>query len=96
MAKKKDPVEPMTPDELTELKKTVGEFMQRLQNVDNEIDSLKEDRKNLISEFKEKLDMKTLQMAIKLVKIEASVEHKDTFDTFVEVLKDDETNGLTS
>lgn len=98
MPKKKQstPPQDMTPDELGALKKEVGEFMTRLSNIDNEIETLKEGRKELIDEFKEKLDMKTLQMAIKVVKLEASVENKHTFDTFVEVLKDDVTNGLTS
>jgi hypothetical protein len=38
--------------------------------------------------------MKTLQAAIKQVKLQNSVAHKDTFDLFLEVLKDDVTNGL--
>lgn len=97
MAKKQPTynVELMTPDELGAVKKLVGEFMSRLSNVENEIETLKEDRKELITEFKEKLDMKTLQLAIKQVKLERGVAHKDTFDMFIEVLKDDDTNGLT-
>ena len=92
---KNETPEANTPDELTALKQSVGEFMRRLTNIENEIETLKEGRKELIEEFKEKLDMKTLQLAIKAVKLEASVAHKDTFDKFVEVLKDDVTNGLT-
>jgi hypothetical protein len=84
----------MQPDEINELKKVVGEFMTRLSNIENEVETLKEDRKTLIEEFGEKLDMKTLQMAIKQVKLQAGVAHKDTFDLFLEVLKDDTTNGL--
>lgn len=84
----------LQPDELKELKKVVGEFMSRLSNIDNEIETLKEGRKDLIDEYADKLDMKTLTMAIKAVKLEASVAHRDTFDLFVEVLKDDVTNGL--
>lgn len=84
----------MQPDEITELRKVVGEFMTRLSNIENEIEALKDDRKSLIDEFGEKLDMKTLQMAIKQVKLQNSVAHKDTFDLFLEVLKDDVTNGL--
>lgn len=83
-----------TPDEINALKKLVGEFMTRLENVENEMETLKEGRKELIEEFAEKLDMKTLQMAIKQVKLQAGVAHKDTFDLFLEVLKDDVTNGL--
>ena len=99
MAKKQQPknynVAEMQPDELNELKKVVGEFMKRLTNIENEMETLKEDRKVLIEEFSEKLDMKTLTMAIKAVKLESGVAHKDTYDLFIEVLKDDVTNGLT-
>lgn len=94
MSKKKDQdsdSKETTPDEI---KKLVGEFIKRLTNVENEMETLKEDRKELIEEFKQKLDMKELQAAIKLVKLEANVVHRDTFDLFVEVLKDDKTNGL--
>lgn len=96
MAKKKQSVDVanMQPDEINELKKVVGEFMTRLANVENEMETLKDDRKALIEEFSEKLDMKTLQAAIKQVKLQASVERKDTFDLFIEVLQDDVTNGL--
>jgi len=81
-------VELMQPDELNSLKDLVKEFMNRLQNIDNEIETLKEDRKELIEEFKSKLDMKTLQAALRVVKIQQGVAHKDTFDVFLEVLTD--------
>ncbi len=41
----------MQPDELGALKKVVNDFMERYKNVQNEIDLLKEDEKNLIEEF---------------------------------------------
>ena len=53
-----------------------------------EIEQLKEDRKSLIEEFKEKLDMPTLQAALKTLKIQAAVQHRDTYDMFIEVLTD--------
>lgn len=78
----------MSPDELSELKVTVGEFMERLNNVENEIDTLKEDRKVLIDEFRGKLDVKTLQACLRVLKIQRSVAHKGTFDALMEVLQD--------
>lgn len=78
----------MTPDELGALKKEVGEFMTRLANIDNEIETLKEGRKELIDEFKTKLDMKTLQAALKVLKIQSAIDHRHTFDLFMEVLTD--------
>lgn len=96
MAKKAPAIDVATlqPDELGALKVVVGEFLTRYRNIENEMETLKEDRKALIEEFKEKLDYKTLQAAIKVVKVEAGVEHKDTYDLFCEVLKDDVTNGV--
>jgi hypothetical protein len=79
------------PDELNELKSVVGDFVRRLKNVENEMELLKESRKDLIDEFKEKLDMKTLTAAIRTVKIKKKVAYKDTFDVFVEILSEYET-----
>lgn len=78
----------LQPDELNALKALVKEFMERASNIDNEIELLKEDRKELIEEFKEKLDFKTLQAALKVLKIQQGVQHRDTYDLFLEVLSD--------
>lgn len=91
MAKKSAPeksVAELQPDELNALKALVKEFMNKIEHIDNEIELLKTDRKEIIEEYSEKLDMKTLQMALKVLKIEASVAHKDAYDLFIEALKD--------
>jgi len=82
---------PQQPDESSELKAVVKEFMDRMQNLDNEIELLNEDKKALKEEFAEKLDVKTLNEALKVLKIKKAVKHKDTFDTFVEILEDPST-----
>ena len=74
------------PMELGELKKVVDEFMDRYTQLDNEEELLKEDKKNLIEEFSDRLDIKTLKQAIRSVKIRKKVDHKDTFDSFCEIL----------
>lgn len=79
----------MQPDELNELKKVALEYVNRLQTIDNEIETLREDKKTLKDEFSEKLDIKTLEAALKALKIESTVQHRDTFDTFVEALKEE-------
>lgn len=85
-SKKNYNVDLMQPDELGELKKLVKEFVTRIGNVDNEIELLKEDRKDLIEEYSTKLDLKMLQAAMKVIKIQQGVAHRDTFDLFIEVL----------
>lgn len=75
-------------EELKNLKATVEEFIRRSAAIDNEIETLKEDKKTLIEEFKTRVDMKTLNAALRVVKIRSKVEHKSTFDAMMEVLED--------
>lgn len=91
MAKAKEVVNhaaDLQPDELNALKALVEEFLGKLQGIDNEIDLLKEDRKVLFEEYSDRLDMKTLKAAMRIVDIKQGVAHKDTFDCFLEVLGD--------
>jgi len=83
-------VDLMQPDELNQLKALVKEFMTRAQNIESEIQLLNDDKKELIEEFSTKLDMKTLNAALRVLKIKAGVEHKDTFDLFVETLTEEQ------
>ena len=78
----------MQQNEINQLRALVKEFVGKIEAVDNEIEMLKEDRKEIIEEYTEKLDYKTLQAALKVVKIQQGVEHKDTFDLFMEALSD--------
>ena len=80
----------MQPDEVNALRSLVKEFINRVTNVDNEIELLKEDRKELLEEFKEKLDVKTLQAALKVLRIQQGVQHRDTYDLFIETLSEQE------
>jgi regulator of replication initiation timing len=76
------------PSELGDVKVIVKEFVDRLSTIDNELETLKQDRKELIEEFADKLDMKTLKEAMRVDAIVKKVKHKNTFDVFVEVLED--------
>jgi len=78
----------LQPDELNALKELVKEFVGRIENIDNEIELLKEDRKTVLEEYSDRLDMKTLQAALRVIRIQKGVEHKDTFDTFLEALNE--------
>lgn len=75
------------PDEIGELTELVNQFIERFKVIEHEIETLKEDQKELIEEFSDKLDIKTLQAAMRTVKIKKKVGYKDTFDTFVEILE---------
>jgi uncharacterized protein (UPF0335 family) len=78
------------PDETNAIRALVKEFIEKISNVDNEIELLKNDRKEIIEEYKEKLDMKTLTAALRVLKIQQKVEHKDTFDFFLAALANPE------
>jgi uncharacterized coiled-coil DUF342 family protein len=78
----------LQPDELHQLRATIKEYVDRRQNVLNEIDTLKEDLKTLTEEFSEKLDTKTMSLVEAHFKLQARVQNKGTFDLFVETLKD--------
>jgi len=76
------------PDELNALKNTVIEFVKKIENIDSEIETLKEDRKGVIEDYSEKLDVKTLNSVLRVLKIEANVKYKNTFDVMREALTD--------
>lgn len=74
------------PASLQDLKVLVDEFVGKARTIENELETLKEDMRLLVEEYEEKLDMKTLKQALRVVKIKEKVEHKDTFDTFAAIL----------
>jgi len=78
----------MQPDEIGALRNLVKEFVTKINSVDNEIELLKGDRKEIIEEYTDKLDMKTLQAALKVTKIQNEVAHRNTFDLFLEALNE--------
>ena len=78
------------PDELGALTALVSEFVDRLKSIESEIETLKQDQKELVEEYSDRLDVKTLQAAMRTVKIKKKVGYKDTFDTFVDILEEKE------
>lgn len=81
------------PDELGALKVVLKDFIHQIETIDNEIETLKADRKEAIEAAKEKLDVKTLNQVLRVLKIKAGVQHKDTFDTFLELLETGEVDN---
>jgi hypothetical protein len=75
------------PAGITELEPIVREFVEKLRRIKNEQELLKQDEKELLEEYAEKLDMKTLKAAMRVVAVREKIERKDAFDTLVEVLE---------
>lgn len=70
-----------------DLKVAVVELVKNLRRIDSEMTLLREERKELIDDAKEKLDVKTLKQALQTVKIKNEVAHKEEFDQIVEILE---------
>jgi uncharacterized protein (UPF0335 family) len=91
MAPSKKEVAPRQPSELNVLKTIVVEFINRFETIESELDLLKEDQKALVEEFSDRLDVKTLRLAIRTIKIKKKVDHLDTYEQFVHILDERET-----
>lgn len=78
----------LQPDSLNDLKPIVKEFISRLNQIEQEIELLNEDRKTLFEEFGQKIDLKELKAALRVYKIEQKVNHRHAFESILECLKD--------
>jgi len=74
------------PENINDLKPIVTEFIERFKRLENEEAELKLQKNELIAEYSDKLDTKTLKLAMKEVELRAKVERKHYFDLFVHVL----------
>jgi uncharacterized protein (UPF0335 family) len=61
----------------TETKTNIEEFITRLFRIEQEQKLLNEDKKDLVAEFKDKLDIKTVQAAIRIAKIKAKLDSSE-------------------
>jgi uncharacterized protein (UPF0335 family) len=61
----------------TEAKTNIEEFITRLFRIEQEQKLLNEDKKDLVAEFKDKLDIKTVQAAIRIAKIKAKLDSSE-------------------
>lgn len=78
------------PEDLNSLKPIVNEFVGRMRTLENEEATLREAKKDLVDEFSQKLDTKTLKLALRLVDIKKKVQHKHYFDLFLQALGEEE------
>ena len=62
--------------------KNFNELVERLFTIEGEMQLLRDDRKILLSEFKDKLDIKSVQAAIRIAKIKTTLT--DTSDESLE------------
>jgi uncharacterized protein (UPF0335 family) len=67
----------------------IKDLLKRYLNIDNEIKLLQDDKKQLLNEYKEKIDTKAFQSALRAAKIIAKVKphEKQSFDQALDVLE---------
>jgi uncharacterized protein (UPF0335 family) len=66
----------------------VKEFMTRLTTIESEMDTLREDRKELIDEFKTRLDTKAFKAALSIYKIRLkNVDSTNTIEQMLDILE---------
>jgi|SaaInlV_165m_DNA_1040744.scaffolds.fasta_scaffold190153_1 uncharacterized protein (UPF0335 family) len=75
------------PDELNALNKLVEQFIKRLNAIESNVDLLKEEKKELLQEYKNRLDVKTLSAAMRVAKIRRTSSDLHQLDCFVEILE---------
>lgn len=66
---------------------TLREYLKRRQVIENTIAIGRMDLKELDEEFKDKLDLKTLKIAIRVAKAQNQVAHKFTFENILNILE---------
>lgn len=55
-------------------KEIVQELVEKIASIDNEIKLLQEDRKTLLDEYKDKLDIKAFKAALRIIKLRENVD----------------------
>lgn len=63
----------------------IKELVEKLNTVGNEIKLLQEDRKELLEEYKEKLDLKAFKAALRIVKARENVDQNE-LETILDVI----------
>ena len=67
-------------------KEIVQELIEKITNIDNEIKLLQEDRKELLEEYKDKLDIKAFKAAMRMIKLRENVDSSE-LDTILDALE---------
>ena len=80
------------PENLSDLKPIVKEFVDRMRTLEHEETTLREAKKELVDEYATKLDTKTLKLALRLVDLKKKVQHKHYFDLFLEIIDPESTD----
>lgn len=70
----------------SDLKSVILEFVEKLRGFENELDEIKEARKELIAEYSDRLDVKAIKAALQIVRIRDAIVDQIALDTAVETI----------
>jgi uncharacterized protein (UPF0335 family) len=65
---------------------TVRELVEKITQIDNEIKLLQDDRKAVLEDYKDKLDLKAFKAALRIVKLRENVDNTE-LENILEVLE---------
>jgi len=68
--------------------KIVCELLDKIETIENEMTILREDRKDVLSEYKEKLDMKAFRAAMQIYKIRRKTDNDYVVDEMLTAMGD--------
>jgi uncharacterized protein (UPF0335 family) len=69
------------------LKKAILDFVEKLRENENELQEIKERRKDIFEEYKDQLDVKAIKAALAIVKIRDAVLDQTALDNVLETLE---------
>jgi len=64
----------------------IKDLVEKITNIDNEIKLLQEDRKTLLEDYKDKLDLKAFKAALRIVKVRENVNDQHELDSILDIL----------
>jgi uncharacterized protein (UPF0335 family) len=67
------------------VKEVVKEYVDRRKDIENEVKILREDMKALDEDFKDKIDLKAVKAALRILKLRES-SNEDLVDSVIEIL----------
>ena len=72
--------------------KLVVELLEKLDTIDNEMTLLREDRKETLDDYKEKLDLKVFRAAMRILKIRQKTDDNFAIDEMLDTMGDSDGN----
>jgi hypothetical protein len=72
---------------LSQNQNLVKELLGKLETIDNELTLLRDDRKSLIDEYKEKLDVKAFRAAMRIFKIRRQADNDCVIDEILDAME---------